>query len=43
LFVLPLPHQTTSNATAFNATNFANLVNAVNTLQGNLQSAGLES
>jgi len=40
---LPLPHQTTSNATAFNATNFANLVNAVNTLQTNLQASGLES
>lgn len=38
-----LPHQTTSNSSAFNATAFGGLVNAVNILQGNLQGNGFES
>jgi hypothetical protein len=49
---LPLPHQTSSNAnisgtagslSAADRTSLNGLINAVNTLQGNLQSAGLES
>jgi hypothetical protein len=48
---LPLPHQTTSNAnisgtagslSAADRTSLNGLINAVNTLQGNLQSAGME-
>jgi hypothetical protein len=38
-----LPHQTTANSTAFNATAFAGLAGAVNILQGNLQGNGFES
>ena len=49
---LPLPHQTTGNAniasgagtlSAADRTSLNGLINAVNTLQGNLQSAGMES
>ena len=48
---LPLPHQTSSNAnisgtagslSAADRTSLNGLINAVNTLQGNLQSAGME-
>ena len=51
-FVLPLAHQTSSNnniasgagsLSAADRTSLNGLINAVNTLQGNLQSAGLES
>lgn len=38
-----LPHQTTANNTAFSNANFTGLANAVNILQGNLQSNGFEN